>query len=98
MTKKEFKELCNDQTYTGWNGQRIRINAFFFDYKSGTTADGKYFGGYKYMVSASYKSYTKAELLNMFYHWFENDIDLPVDIGLKCANSDEKRFKISLSL
>jgi hypothetical protein len=99
MTKKEFKERCTDQTYTGWNGHRIRINAFFFDWKSGETADGKYFGGYKYMVSTNVKNLSKVELFNYLYLWVTEQIaNLPWYINYQYAENDTNRFKIPLSL
>ena len=99
ITKKEFKEMCTNQTYTGWNGQRIRINAFFFDFKQGTTADGKYFGGYKYRISTNVKNASKAELLNDFYNWVTGKIQQPYYYeDYRYAETDEKRFKVPLGL
>lgn len=97
MTKKAFKEQCNSQTYVGWNGRKIRINAFFFDYKSGSIGD-KYFGGYKFMVSANVNTMSKAELFNEFYQWVVNGIAPSTVIKVKFADTDEKRFKISLQM
>lgn len=93
ITFKNFKELCNDQTYTGWNGHKIRINAFFFDYMSGDN-----FRGYKYMVSANVKDCNKTELLKEFYAWVINEKNIPWYINYKFAKTDEDRFKISLSI
>ena len=91
--------MCTNQTYTGWNGHRIRINAFFFDFKQGTTADGKYFGGYKFMVSTDIKNYKKAELLDFFYQWVTEKIPQPnYYIKYKYAETDEKRFKVPIGL
>jgi hypothetical protein len=100
MTQKDFKLECNDQTYTGWNGKRIRINAFFFDYKSGTTKEEKRFAGYQFMVNANVKDCTKAELLKEFYKWVtsEGEHHLPWWINYRYAETDLKRFKISLSM
>ena len=78
MTKKKFKAECNEQTYTGWNGKRIRINAFFFGYLQGEDiSTGKTFRGYKYMVSGNVKDLNKAELLEAMYQWVENQVNLP---------------------
>lgn len=99
MTKSDFKDRCNDQTYTGWNGHRVRVNAFFFDWKQGTTADGKYFGGYKYMVSTNVKNLSKAKLFDYFYQWITEKItQLPYYINYRYAENDTDRFKVPLSL
>jgi len=99
MTKKDFKEMVSDHTYTGWNGHKVRINALFFDFKQGTTEDGKYFGGYKYMVNSNVKNISKAELYNYLYQWVtEKIVHLPWYINYKYAETDEKRFKPGLSL
>ena len=92
MTKKEFKENCKDQTFTGWNGKRIRINAFYFDYKE--TEQGR---GYKYGVATDYKNCTKAELLDHFYNWIHNGVNLPYYVYCKFAPYDSQRFKLDMS-
>ena len=97
MTKKVFKSECREQTFTGWNGHRIRINAFYFDFKQGEI-NGKYFGGYKFMVYADVKNITKAELLDWFYRWVINEEQLLPEIQYKYASTDAERFKISLSI
>ena len=94
ITKKEFKSSVNSQTYTGWNGHRIKINAFFFDYKQGEN-----FRGYKFMVSANVKNLKKSELLDIFYTWITEQISqVPWYVKYKFANTDKDRFKISLSM
>ena len=99
ITKKEFKEMCLSHTYTGWNGVSIRINSIFFGYKQGTLPNGKYFGGYQFMVSTNVKNYKKAELLNIFYQWVTGKIEQPnYYIKYKYVETDEERFKIPLSL
>jgi hypothetical protein len=98
MTKKEFKTICSHQLYTGRN---TRINAFFFDFKQGETAEGKYYGGYKFMLYANNKEVSKAELFNWCYDIYENKkliLDTPVCINFKLAGTNESRFKIPLSL
>jgi len=99
MTKKEFKAGCNEQTYTGWNGHKIRINAFFFGWLSGEDmATGKRFAGYKYMVSTNVKNISKAKLFDLFYKWVENGENLPYYVDYKFAQFDIDRFKVSLSI
>ena len=100
MTKKEFKEQCRCETYTG---HRTKVNAIFYDWKQGDI-DGKYFGGYKYRVQANIKNCNKKELFNILYDWVNKGIHPDVHIrsysliGYKYAESDEQRFKIPLSL
>lgn len=88
VTKKEFKELCYSTTYKGY---RQRYNAIFYDIKD---------NGWKYMVFADVKDITKKELLNKFYNWLKDPelYDLPWYIYLRCAQTDEKRFKVPISL
>jgi len=91
MTKKRVKTESNQQTYVGWNGHRIRINAFFFDYKQGC--------GYKYMLAANVNDMSKADLFNLFYDWVSGKTEkLPWFVKSRIAETDEKRFKISLSM
>jgi hypothetical protein len=102
MTKKEFKSMVTDQTYTGWNGKRVKINAFFFDWKTGEYKENginKYFGGYKFMVAANNKDISKSELLDKLYQWVNNQvIELPYYVKKRFAVTDKERFKISLSM
>jgi hypothetical protein len=102
MTKKEFKTICRHEVYSGGNwGNRRKTNAFFFDYKTGTTADGKYFGGYKYMLSAIVKNMSKADLFNLAYNINEGIkeiTEIPWYVNLKMVMFDELRFKVPLSI
>ena len=103
LTKKDFKELVYYTCYTGWDGHRIKINAFFLDWKDCDWNDCKknnkpYWGGYKYMVKANIKDCSKQELFNQFYDWVTEKIQQPDwYIGYKYANTDQERFKISLT-
>lgn len=98
FTKKEFKSLVREETYTGWNGHKVRVNAFFFDWQSGTTTEGKYFVGYKFQANANVRDLSKAELFNQFYDWVNGVIDnLPWNVNYKLAITDDKRFKVPLS-
>lgn len=100
MTKKEFKELCNSQTYSGWNGKRIRINAFFYDLKQGVTPDGKYFGGYKYRITSNVNDLTKKDLFDEFYNHVIKGLPFRWDwlVDYRVAETDEDRRKVPLSL
>jgi hypothetical protein len=99
MNKKQFKAECTDQTYTGYNGNKLKINAFFFGYAQGEdVSTGKTFRGFKYMVSGNIKDLNKAELLEAMYQWVENQVNLPWYINYKFAASDAERFRVPLSL
>ena len=97
MTKKEFKERVGDHCYTGWNGHSVRINALFFDFKQGDV-NGKYFGGYKYMVAANVKDMSKKDLFELLYKLVNNImVEVPFYVRYKHVVSDEQRFKPGLS-
>lgn len=99
MNKKQFKAEVTDQTYVGFNGKKVKINAFFFGYAQGEDiSTGKTFRGYKYMVSGNVKDLNKAELLDAMYAWIENGTNLPWFINYKYAATDAQRFRVSLSL
>ena len=99
MNKKQFKSECTDQTYTGWNGHRIRINAFFFGWAEVEDISlGRTFRGYKYMVSSNVKNISKAKLFDLFYKWVENGENLPYYVDYKFAQLDADRFKVPLSI
>jgi hypothetical protein len=89
MTKKEFKDRCNFHVYTGWNGHRIKHNVIYFDHNN---------NGFKYAVALNIKDGNKAELINVLYDWVVNGITPPWYVRCKYAISDEKRFKVGLSL
>ena len=97
MTKKQFKSECREQTFTGWDGHRIKVNAFSFDFKV-VTIDNIHYAGFKYMVYADVKNCSKADLLNWFYKWVIKEENLPPHILYKYASTDDKRFKLSLSI
>ena len=89
ITKKDFKEQCNFQVFTG---RGIRINAIYFDYKSDD------FGrGYKYAAASGTENYTKAELLNEFYDWVIKGVHMNYYVYSRFAQYDKQRFKLSLS-
>lgn len=96
MTKKEFKEKCRFDDYITSGGRRSTI-AIFYDWQSGDI-DGKYFGGYKYRVSARISDCKKAELFNVFYDWVIKEHEPPYYVDYKYAETDQQRFKVPLSL
>ena len=88
MTKKDFKENCYFQVFTG---RGVRINAIYFDYKS-----NEHGRGYKYGVATSTENSTKAELFDDFYKWINNNIYLPHYVYSKVATYDSQRFKLEM--
>jgi hypothetical protein len=99
MNKKQFKAECTDQTYVGFQGHKVKINAFFFGYAQGEDiSTGKTFRGFKYMVSGNIKDLNKAELLEAMYQWVENQVNLPWYVNYKFAATDAERFRVPLSL
>lgn len=94
MTKKEFTQKCSFQAYAG---HKVKINAIFFDWKSGDI-DDKYFAGFKYMVKANVRDITQKELFNMFYEWIAKGTKLDYYVDYKFAENDLQRFKIPLSI
>lgn len=87
ITKKRFKELVYSNVYTGGG---IRINAMFVDWKERF--------GYKFMVYGNVKDISKKDLFNVLYDWVNNEIQPPYKVAYKYAETDDKRFKIQLSL
>ena len=95
MTKKQFKEKSLYQNYIHRGGG---VHAFYYDY----TTDG-----YKWLVycrkkillpDGTMQSITKDELFNAFYQLVVNNIVLPYYYQYKFAETDEKRFKIKISI
>lgn len=94
MTKKEFKELCNFHVYTGYDGvKKTKHNVIYFDYKRDENVNG-----YKFAVALDIVYGTKAELIKQLYNWVFNDTPVDWFVRYKLAETDEKRFKPSLSL
>ena len=97
ISRKKIMEDVSCHVYTGRN---IRINALYFDFKQGTTPDGKYYGGYKYLLAGSSKDLSKKELIDWPYKVVNNEITLvglPDFIRFRFASVDTSRFKCSLS-
>lgn len=95
MTKKEFREYCDIHQYGRKRGQ-VRI-AIYFGWKTGELPDGKMFGGYKYMVKAQQANHKTQDLMNILYDWVHKEVQPPYTVEYKYAETDEKRFKVSLS-
>ena len=95
MTKKEFKELVRVEIYTG---SGVKLNALFFEWKTGDV-DGKYFGGFKYMVKAYTREATRKQLFDLLYGWVTNGVTaMPHYADYKFAATDLERFKVPLQL
>ncbi len=93
ITKKAFKELCSFHEYTGWNGHRTKHNVIYFDWQ-----DTKNAKGFKYAVAMDIKNGTKAELFNVLYDWVTKEVQPIWYVRYKYAETDDKRFKVALSL
>ena len=89
MTKKDFKNECYFQVFTG---RGVRINAIYFDYKS-----DEHGRGYKHGVATNTENCTKAELFDHFYNWINNGINLPYYVYVKFAPFDSQRFKLDMT-
>lgn len=90
MTKKEFKSKCSFHEYG--RGQNKR-NAIYFDWKSDVKNNAV---GFKFMVKANVQNCLKSELLEALYNWVTKGIQPDWYIEYKYADTDAKRFKVSL--
>lgn len=96
MTKQQFKSECDFHVYTGGGN---RINAIYFDWKSGTTDDGQRYNGFKYMVYADTKDMLRKDLFNELWQWVTEQIQQPsYMVQYRYAVTDAKRFKVPLSI
>lgn len=104
MTKKDFIKDCDFHVYTG---NRQKHNVIYFDYKTvydETAKSDELMGkpiigrGFKYGVALDIKDGTKAELIEHAYNWIIKEINLPWYVRYKFAATDDKRFKVPLSL
>ena len=84
ITKKSFKEQCSAHRY----GKHI--NALYFDWQS--------YNGFKYGVWAQKVNATKKELYDVMYNWAFNEEEPPWYVHYRYAATDEKRFKVPISL
>jgi len=85
MTKKEFKERCSFHVYGKGRNKR---NAIYFDYMPPN--------GFRYMVKARVENCTKSELFDVLYNWAMNEVIPSWWVEYRYAESDDKRFKVSL--
>ena len=90
MTKKEFKSECSFHEYG--RGKKKR-NAIYFDWKSDFKNNAV---GFKYMVKADVQDCLRSELLNALYKWVTKLEQPDWYIQYKYAETDDKRFKVSL--
>ena len=86
MSKKQFKEKCHFQHFSGGVNRR---NAIYFDYKEGY--------GWKYKVKAHSSLINSKDLFNQFYEWIVNDELKPDYSEIRVAETDGERFKIAIS-
>lgn len=93
MTKKEFKEQCRFELYTGSK----KVNAIFFDWKSEPHGE-TYIVGFKYLAYSDVKNCSKADLFTAFHKWVIKEQPLPWYINYKYAATDSERFKVPLSI
>ena len=97
MTKKSFKEQVDYHNYVG--GQTRGFHAFYFDYAQGNFDKGERWRGFKYLVYCRKEAATKKELFDIFYQFINQEIEnFPYYVIYKIAETDEKRFKIQISL
>ncbi len=94
MTKKEFKEKVSYHVYGRGKEKR---HALYFDYRRGETETGNNFSGFKFMIKANAKDVNKPSLFDILYQWVNEKIQQPpYYVQYKVAESDEKRFKVSI--
>jgi len=97
LTKKEFKEKCDFHVYSNGRKENKR-NTIFYDWKHGEI-DGKFFVGFKFMISAKIVNCGKPELFDEFYNWVTGKTQQPPwYVEYKYAETDLQRFKIPLSM
>lgn len=85
MTKKDFNEQLSHHIYG--NGKTKR-NALYINYKVGC--------GFRYMVKAKVEDLPLKDLKNTLYDWVTKEIQPPWYVDYRYAETDEKRFKVSL--
>jgi hypothetical protein len=90
ITKKDFKEIASHHLF---RGHGVRTNVFYYGWKD--TDNGR---GFKFAVASDTENTTKAELFDVLYDWVVNEVEPPYTVRYKFAPTDEKRFKVSLSL
>jgi len=90
MTKKAFKERCSFHEY---GSGRQKRNAIYFDWKSDVKNNAV---GFKFMVKANIVDCKRNELFNAMYDWVTKSIQPDWFIQYRFAETDDKRFKVSL--
>jgi len=90
MSKKALKELASHHLYKGYG---VRTNVFYFDWLETSKRRG-----FKYAVASDTENTTKAELFDVLYNWVVNEVQPPYYVRYKFAETDEKRFKVGISL
>lgn len=97
MTKKNFKERCSFHQYGKGMSKK---NAIFFDWKSGKVnnkENGEVYVGFKFMVWSRVDRFKRKELFDILYLWVSQIMYVP-ECPYRFADTDEKRFKVPLSL
>jgi hypothetical protein len=105
ITWKELKDKSSVHVYTS---PGRKVIAIFFDWKTcDPKGEGKYWGGYKYLIRADSKYATREELFDYLYRWVNQglfvipqiiDHKITKMINYTFAETDEERFKIPLSI
>ena len=94
ITKKAFKERCDLHRYGKW---KVLYYDWADNYK--TAKDNKYWAGFKYGVKENSRRPLKTkELYDIAYDWIVNGIEVPYYVNTMYAETDEKRFKVPISL
>lgn len=90
LTKKAFKEGCSLHHYG-------KFKVIYYDWKSSTS--GKPWVGFKYAIMESKGNPIKTkEMYDILYDWVVNKVELPWYMNYIYAETDEKRFKVPLSM
>ena len=93
MTKKEFNSQLSHHIYGKGKEKR---NALYFGYRSFRDEKGNSINGFKYMVKGTLRDLKLQELKDVMYNWVVNEIQPPWYVEYRYAETDEKRFKVSL--
>lgn len=96
ISKKELRERGNHQTF---RSSGVRINCFWFDWKTGEYTDEgktKLFGGYKFMVAGF--NLQKKDVFEAMYTWLVNGSIITTNPNIKIwsADTDQQRKKMPL--
>lgn len=94
LTKKAFKEGCSLHHYG-------KYKVIYYDWADNfkTAVDRKFWVGFKYAVMESRGNPVKTkEMYDMLYDWVVNGVNLPWYMNYRYAETDEKRFKVPVSM